>query len=110
MKGAFEYCALMLISLPLIVLLFCFVEILLGYQQSRHFQEYAISLIEHHDRYDDEVATLLYEEQAICQSCQIIVSEQDHYYEVKVIFPIRLGIIDVSMNGEIRTVTKKRMI
>lgn len=107
MKGAFEYCALMLVSLPLIVLLFCFVEILFGYQQSRHLQEYAISLIEHHDRYDDQIAQLLNEKQDICNNCSIFVNELEQYYEVKVIFPIHLGIINISMNGEVRTVTKK---
>ncbi len=106
MKGAFEFCFIMLFSLPLIVFGVGFVEIMMNYNQARYLQNYTIMQIEHQNRLDDTVYELIDEGKQYCDQCEVRIIKTNDRYRVTVDFPIRLPIIGYEAKGVTSTLTQ----
>lgn len=99
MKGAFEFGFIMLFTMPILVFGISFVELTMHYNQARFLQNYAITQIEHQNRYDHDVAELIDLGLERCKECKIDVENQSQRYKVTVTFPIRLPLINYEAIG-----------
>ena len=106
MKGAFEFGILMIFSLPVVVFGLDFMEIALTYNQARQYQNYVVTQIEHQNNLDDTVYELIDEGKRYCNTCKLEISNISNRYDVKVIFPIDLSIIDYHANGVTHMLTQ----
>lgn len=99
MKGAFEYGVIMMLSLPIVVIFLSFANVLVQYQNARYLQEYMISLIEHHNRYDEQIASLIQEANIPCKDCKVEVKPIHQRYEIEVRFPIEIAVLQFRNEG-----------
>lgn len=99
MKGAFEFGFIMLFSLPLIVIGINFIDIVMDYNQARFLQNYAINQIEHQNRLDDSVWSLIEEGKQYCDECNVAIENKNQRYKVTVTFPIRIPLIQYEAIG-----------
>lgn len=99
MKGAFEFGFILLFMMPIMIFGISFVELTMHYNQARFLQNYAITQIEHQNRYDADVAELIDLGMDQCKECTIDVTNQSSRYKVTVTFPIRLPLINYEAIG-----------
>lgn len=106
MKGAFEISFIMMFSLPIIVFGMNFMQIVMTYNQARHFQNYIVTQIEHQNQLNHTVYELIDEGQKYCTSCSFNIHKNNDRYEVTVTFPIHIHLIDYHTNGVTRMMTQ----
>lgn len=106
MKGAFEFGFVMMFSLPILVFGLNFIEIVMTYNQARHYQQYAVTQIEYQNRLDDHVRELIDQGQAYCPTCTIQITPMDQRYDVQVTFPIHLSLIHYHRYGVTHMLTQ----
>lgn len=100
MKGAFEFGFILLFSMPLVIFGINFVEIVMNYNQARFLQNYAITTIEHQNRYDSSIQALIEEELPRCKDCEIEIENIHQRYKVTVTFPIKIPLIQYHAHGK----------
>ncbi len=100
MKGAFEFGFILLFSMPLVIFGINFVEIVMNYNQARYLQNYAITQIEHQNRYDSSVQNLIDDELQRCEDCLIEIENIHQRYRVTVTFPIEIPLIHYQASGK----------
>lgn len=109
MKGAFELTLVIFFGMFFIVLGMSFVQIAMGYNQARVYQDYIITTIEHQNRYDDQIIELIQTKSSLCSKCIYsvdLVSEQPSVYEVKVQFPVNIPLINYASMGYAVSITQ----
>ncbi len=106
MKGAFETFLIFLLGMTFVLLGFSMVEITLKYNNARLYQETITSLIERHNRYDDEVSDLIQSSTQYCKSCTYDVNVIDDRYLVTVNFDIFVSVLNYKKTASIRTYTQ----
>ena len=105
MKGSFEFAFLMVFSMPFLVLGINFIDILMQYNHARYLKEYAVSAIEHQNRYDSSVEELITAVEEQYPNLALEIREVGERYQVKVSFPLRLPLIDYETMGEVASYT-----
>lgn len=106
MKGAFETFLVFLFGCTFVLLGFSMVEITLNYNRARLYQETIISLIERHNRYDNDVKGLIDKSNNKCSNCTYyVVSDLDKYI-VNVDFNIYVSILNYSKKANIKAYTQ----
>lgn len=106
MKGAFEFGFIFLFSLPIVVFGINFVEIVMNYNQARYLQNYAVTQIEHQNRYDSSVNALIEDELNRCDRCEINIENMHKRYRVTVTFPIEIPLIQYQASGKTSMMTQ----
>lgn len=106
MKGAFEFCFIFVFSMPLLVFGINFMQIAMSYNQARQYQNYAVTQIEHQNRFDESVNELIDEGKKYCSNCELSVIKNADRYDVKVTFPIRIPLINYSSRGVTHSLTQ----
>lgn len=106
MKGAFELSFVMLFAFPMIVLGVNFVEVLMAYNQARYLQDYAISTIEHQNRLDDHVQSLIDDHAERYPKLDLKIQNDRSRYLVTVTFPVKIALIGYEQLGSVSTLTQ----
>ncbi len=107
MKGAFECGLIMMVGIFFLVLGINFTRIPLAYHQARSYQEIIVTQIEHYHRYDDFVISIIEQSQKVCSACHYLVETTDfNRYQVTVLFPIKIPILNFEVNGKVLTLTQ----
>lgn len=106
MKGAFEFSFVMMFSLPFIVFGLNFMQIVMTYNQARHFQNYIVTQIEHQNQLNDHVYELIDYGKKYCTTCNFDIKQISNRYEVSVTFPIDISIINYHSNGITKMMTQ----
>ncbi len=107
MKGAFETSVVLLTGMLFLVLGLNLVRLPFAYHQARSYQEIIVNQIERYHRYDETVVSLIKDQQATCPNCDYQIRLADELrYQVKVIFPIKIPIINFEVWGQVVTLTQ----
>ena len=106
MKGAFEFCIIMIFSIPLIVFGINFIQIAMSYNQARYFQDFIITQIEHQNKLNEHVKELIDDGQKFCSSCTYDITQINDRYLVTVKFPIDIPLIDYHSKGVTKMITQ----
>ncbi len=105
MKGAFEYALLMLVGIPLVCVVVNLGEVAIELNQARVLQESVVAILEHQNRYDEQVALLIAQETSSCKSCEVHVQRAGLRYQVEVEFPIQIQWLNLKRKGLLKTYT-----
>lgn len=106
MKGAFETFLIFFFGMTFVLLGFSMVEVTFNYNKARLYQETIVSLIERHDRYDNDVDALIKEASQNCATCTYRVTENGNRYTVEVNFDIHVRILNYKKVGSIMSYTQ----
>ena len=106
MKSAFESSFILLFTMPILFFCINFIEIMMHYNQARHFQNYIITQIEHQNRYDEDVIELIEPQLAYCYECNYYVHEEADRYRVSVQFLIDIHLLNYSTYGQSVSLTQ----
>lgn len=107
MKGAFETFLIFLLGMTFVLMGFSMVETTMKYNSARLFQENIVSLIERHNRYDEDVDDLINELDSKCYYCSYEVRLVDNQYLVSVNFKVLINVINYSKIATIKSFTQK---
>ena len=106
MKGAFETYLLILVGMTFVLLGFSMVETTLRYNNARLYQETIISIIERHNRYDNDIKQLIPESKLRCQECSFNVNQIDDKYMVFVNFKVSIPVANFKTTASIKSLTR----
>lgn len=106
MKGAYETFLVLLIGMTFTLLGFSMVEITFKYNNARLFQESIVSLVERHNRYDNDIDTLIKEAKQNCRNCSYKVVKKDSRYLVTVNFDVNVSVLKYKKIAEIKSMTQ----
>lgn len=106
MKGPIEVYPIFVFGMAFVILGFSMVEVTLRYNNARVYQESIVSLIEKHNRYDDEVAYLIENSEFKCDKCTYSINQIDSKFMVYVNFEIKIPIINFNKKTSIRSLTQ----
>ena len=93
MKGAFETALVMMFGMLFMVMGMDYLKVVVMNNQARLLAENSLAILEHQNRYDDSVRSLIDQNQGYCSSCILIIEPHiDHpgRYRVIVNYPIAL--------------------
>ncbi len=107
MKGAFETFLIFLLGMTFTLLGFSMVEITLKYNNARLYQENIVSLIERHNRYDQDIDDLINNLDSKCHACSYDVILDNNQYLVKVNFKVLINVINYSKIATIKSYTQR---
>lgn len=105
MKGSFEFAFLMMFSMPFIVLGINFMDVMMQYHHARYLKEYAVSAIEHQNRYDESVDELIKDVEEMYPELELVIQKAEERYLVKVEFPLRISLLNYETKGEVISYT-----
>lgn len=105
MKGSFEFSFIMIFVMMFLVLGMGLIKIMVQYQDARMLQERIIAHIEVMESFEpNQLKTLT--QISSCQQCIVSYQADEHHrIEVTIQFPLRLPIIDWSINTNISAKT-----
>lgn len=109
MKAGFETGIIFFFGMMFLIMSLNMTNVVLMYNQARLTQENALSLIEHQNRYDEEVQELITQSARLCNGCTVSITRSDLYeyrYKVSVTFPIRLPLFGFSGIGSTEAMTR----
>lgn len=82
------------------------VETTIKYNRARLYQETIISLIERHNRYDNDIETLIKKSKQKCKDCLFTVNKFEDKYIVDVNFELKIPIINYFKTASIKSLTQ----
>ena len=109
MKAGFETGIIFFFGMMFLIMSLSMTNVVLMYNQARLTQENALSLIEHQNRYDEEVQELITQSARLCNGCTINIVKSELYeyrYMVSVTFPIRLPMFGFTGTGSTEAMTR----
>lgn len=109
MKAGFETGIIFFFGMMFLIMSLSMTNVVLMYNQARLTQENALSLIEHQNRYDEEVQDLITQSARLCNGCTVNIVKSDFYeyrYLVSVTFPIRLPLFGFTGIGLTEAMTR----
>lgn len=107
MKIGFEAMLLSFFSMFFLAIGLYFMDILFTHQSALQLQEYAVMMIEHHDRYDSMVAEAI-EQRAKDNDLAVSVSEVGDTYGVEVTYSISLPLLERRLSNTLYTICASR--
>lgn len=94
MKMAFEASIISYISMFFLSIGVVLLQLVFTHNQALQIEEYAIMMIEHHNRYDTDVAALIQAKTIACSSCLLDITPMygngNLRYEVRVSYSVAL--------------------
>lgn len=109
MKGAFETALVILFGMMFLVMGMDYVGVILQNNQARSLAENTLAILEHQNRLDEQVQTLIDESHIQCNECSMTLQPHPQYPErlwVIVRYPIRLAYMGYQSTAEIRYLTR----
>lgn len=109
MKGAFEATLVLFFGMMFILMGMDYVEVQLINTQARALAENTLSIIEHQNRYDANVQSIIDANPITCENCTLHLSPHSLYpsrYWVVVEYPVHLAHINLEMKSEIRLLSR----
>ncbi len=107
MKGGFELGLIMFFGMLFVVVGFSLSMVSMSYHNARVYQEAIVSTIDRQDRYDLSVVELIDALPYNCHNCTYqVVNSIDNRYEVIVLFPIRISVLNLSIEGKVSMLTQ----
>ncbi len=109
MKAGFETGIIFFFGMLFLVMSLSMTNVVLMYNQARLTQENALAIIEHQNRYDEEVQDLITQSARLCNGCTLEITNSDLYeyrYKVSVKFPIRLPLFGFTGIGSTEAMTR----
>jgi hypothetical protein len=109
MKGAFETALVMLFGMMFLLMGMDYVRLILYNNRARLVAENALAIIEHQNRYDQQVELLVRDTLIQCSVCQLEVQVHDQYPERKwiiVTYPLNLPHLNLVKQSQIRLLTR----
>lgn len=109
MKGAFELGLVFLFGMMFVVLGMSFSSVILTHNQARMKAESVLSIIEHQNRYDADVQTLVDESPLTCAVCTVTITYDaltTHRYTIRVAYPVQVPLLNFFRFSEIVVVSR----
>ena len=108
MKGAFELGLVFLFGMMFVILGMSFSQVILTQNQARIYGETILTLIEHQNRYDDSVKTLILAHPIQCSVCTSTVTQDalTQRYMIKVTYPLSIPLLNYQKSGVIQLITR----
>jgi len=109
MKAGFETGLIFFFGMMFLIMSLSMTNVVLMYNQARLTQENALSLIEHQNRYDEEVQEMIMQTARLCNGCTLNITKSDLYeyrYVVSVMFPIHLPLFGFTGMGSTEAMTR----
>ena len=109
MKGAFETALVMLFGMMFLLMCMDYVRLVLYSNRARLVAEQALTIIEHQNRYDEQVEQLLIDTQVQCSVCQLDIQVHEQYPErkwVTVSYPLHLPHLNVRKQSQIKLLSR----
>lgn len=106
MKGPIEVYPIILFGMAFVLLGFSMFGITMNYNNARIYQESIISLIEKHNRYDEDIDDLINSSEYKCKTCTYDVSKSESKYIVNVFFEITIPVIQFRETVSIKSLTQ----
>ncbi len=82
------------------------VQVVLSYNNARLYQESIITLIERHNRFDEDVIDLIESSKQGCQTCEYSVDLDESKYLVTVNFDVMILVLNYSKRAELKAYTQ----
>lgn len=109
MKMAFEASILAYLSMFFLSIGIVLMNIVFTHNRALQIEEYAIMMIEHHNRYDSDIAALIASKASSCQTCSLAVipmyGNGELRYEVRVAYQVPLQPLGKMMNHSLYALT-----
>lgn len=109
MKGAFELGLVFLFGMMFVLLGMGFSQIILTHNQARMSAENALSIIEHQNRYDADVAELIAASPIRCGVCRLTITYDEattQRYRIHVVYPVRIPLLNFVSTTEIILISR----
>lgn len=109
MKGAFEATLVLFFGMLFVLMGMDYVGVQLINTHARALAENTIAILEHQNRYDDSIQSLIEQNSIECDGCSLTISPHVLYPSrlwVVVEYPIHLTHISLQMKSEIRLLTR----
>ena len=109
MKGAFETTLVILFGMMFMVMGIDYMRVILMNNKARLYAENILAIIEHQNRYDLDVATLIKDSIIQCSECNYQVlehAESNNRMWVIVRFPIEMNHLNYFAQSEIKLLTR----
>lgn len=109
MKGAFEATLVLFFGMLFVLMGMDYVEVQLINTQARALAENTLSILEHQNRYDANVQSLIDQSSIVCEGCTTYLQPNTLYpsrYWIVVEYPVHLAHINLSLKSEIRLLSR----
>lgn len=109
MKGAFETTLVILFGMMFMVMGIDYMRVILMNNKARLYAENILAIIEHQNRYDLDVATLIQDSIVQCSECNYQVlehAESNNRLWVIVSFPIEMNHLNYFAQSEIKLLSR----
>lgn len=109
MKGAFETALVILFGMMFMVMGMDYVRVILQNNQARSLAENTLAILEHQNRYDENVQSLIESSLIQCSECSLVLQTHTLYPQrmwVIVKYPIQLAHLGYQSTAEIRYLTR----
>jgi len=95
MKGAFETYVVFLFGMMFVLMGMNFTQLILSQNNARLYAENILSIIEHQNRYDADVETLIQQSSVRCQICTYTITYDLTRYHIEVTYPFKLVLFNI---------------
>jgi len=108
MKGAFELGLVFLFGMMFVVLGMSFSQVILTQNRARAYGETILALIEHQNRYDETVKTLIQLNPIQCTVCSSVVlkDELTQRYQITITYPLSIPLLNYQKSGVIQLISR----
>jgi len=109
MKGAFETTLVILFGMMFVVMGIDYMRVILMNNKARIYAENILAIIEHQNRFDQDVADLIQQSSIQCSLCQYQVvehNESEGRYWVIVRYPIEMNHLNYFAETELKLLTR----
>ena len=109
MKGGFETALVILFGMMFVVMGLDYVHTFMVHNQARLWAENSLAILEHQNRFDESVLSLMEENHSLCMDCVLNVMPHEVYsqrYWIVIHYPIELKYIHFQAQSEIRFLSR----
>lgn len=109
MKGGFETALVILFGMMFVVMGMDYVHTFMIHNQARLWAENSLAILEHQNRYDEDVLGLMLSHHNLCTVCQLDITTHETIegrYWVVIHYPVELNHIQFHAQSEIRLLSR----